>query len=257
MRYIYAIAGIILVILGISGLTFLKYRPPSSKEAVRINGRVITVDEFEKSYSESCATSPAAVDKKRFLDDLVTKEVLIREAKRLGLDLKEPFRRSIQNYYEQTLLKSLTEEKMSEIKVSVSEEEIRRYHSTMGRVYELKVVTLPTEQKAKEAISSFPAERAEKRVLHIDEIPPEIAEAIVTLKVGETIRQPIPCEAGFFVFRLEGHRVEPVPPLDKTRDEIRRTIEEGKRRVEMDKWLAGLKQRSRIKVNEALLKREG
>ncbi|HWR57576.1 MAG TPA: peptidylprolyl isomerase [Thermodesulfovibrionales bacterium] len=253
MRYIYIVAGLILIIIGLSGITFLKVGLPPSKELARVNERVISVDEFEKILSESRTVSPS-MDKRRFLDDLLTREMLMQEAKRRGLDLKEPFRRSIQNYYEQTLLKDLTQEKMSEIRVSVSEEEIGAYYRNKGKVYEVRIAVLPTEAAANEAITDFPVARTEKRKLRLEDIPPAIADAVASLKVGEVSKKPVPRDTGFFVFRLEGFTTDSLPPLAAVHDEIRRTIEERKKSAEMEKWLNGLREKSKITVNEALLK---
>jgi len=254
MRYIYIVAGFILIIAGMAGMTLLKTRPPLSREAVRVNEHIITDEEYRKAYEEKASTCPVPPDKKNFLDDLVTKEILIQEAKRLGLDREEPFRRSIQNYYEQTLLKNLTRSKMSNIKVSVSEQEIASYYESMGKVYELRVITLPTEREANEAIRSFPSGRAEEKMLHVDEIPPGMLDSILTLKVGEVSLRPVPCDRGFFVFRLDGYKKEPVPPLNAVREEIRKTIEAKKRQGEMEKWMEGLKKNARVTINESLVK---
>ncbi len=254
MRYIYIVAGIILIVLGISGITFLKVGPPASVELARVNDRIITVNEFDKALGEKKSASPAPADKKRFLDELVTREVLIQEAKRRGLDLKEPFRSSIQNYYEQTLLKNLTQEKMSEIHVSVSEEEIEDYYRNMGKIYELKIAVLPTERAADEAIRNFPSSTVRARYLRMEEIPPEILDAVTALRAGEVSKKPVPCDAGFFVFKLEGYKTEPMPPLGTVHDEIRKTLEERKKQADMERWLDGLRKSAKITINEALLK---
>lgn len=254
MRYIYIVAGLILIIVGISGMTLLKPRTPVSKEAAKINERLVTLDEFAKAYEEKAAACPVRPDKKQFLDDLVTKEILIQEAKRLGLDREEPFRRSIQSYYEQTLLKNLTQKKMSDIKVSVSEEEIASYYASMGKAYELRVITLPSEHEANEAVRNFPSERAERRTFQMDEIPQEMLEAVLALRVGEVSLKPVPCDKGFLVFRLDGYRATFVPPLERIHDEVKKTIEEKKRRNEMEKWLEGLKKNSRVTINDSALK---
>ncbi len=258
MRYIYAVAGLIFIIVGISGITFLKTGPPASKELARVNKRIITVDEFNKVLQENRTVSSYR-DKKGTLDDLLTREILIQEAKSRGLDLREPFRRSIQNYYEQTLLKNLTQEKMSEIRVSISEQEIEEYYRNMGKTYELSIAVLPTEAEANQAIAGFPVRTAEKRRLQMEEIPPELSIALGALKVGEVSKKPVPCgglicDTGFFVFRVERLTSEAVQPLAMVRDEIKKTLEERKRRAEMQKWLDGLKTKSDITINEALLK---
>lgn len=254
MKYLYIVAGLILVILGIAGVTLLKPRYPLSKEGIRVNERVITAEEVEKAYQESCALSPVAPERRRFIEDLVTKEVLLQEAKRRGLDLEEPFRRSIQNYYEQTLLKNLARKRMSEIKVSVSEEEIASYYSNMGKVYELRIVLLPTDSEARKAIADFPSEKAERRMLRPDEIPSEILDAVLSLKPGEVSGKPVACDRGFYVFKLEGFRMEPVPPLSNIHDEIRSALEDRKKKSEMEKWLEDLKKKSAVTINERLLK---
>lgn len=254
MRYIYVVAGLIFIIVGISGMTFLKPGPSLPGGAVRVNEHIIPADEFKKAYEEKASSCPVPPDKRQFLDDLVTKEILIQEAKRLNLDREEPFRRSIQNYYEQTLLKNLTQKKMSDIKVSVSEQEIASYYTNMGRTYELRVITLLTEQEAREAVRDFPSVRAEKRILHMDEVPPEILEAVLALKVGEVSHKPVPCDKGYFVFKLEGYKKASLPPLNEVRDEIRKNLEEKKRQSEMERWLEGLEKNSRITINESLLK---
>lgn len=253
MRYIYVVVGLILIVLGISGITFLKTGPPASKELARVNKRIVTVDEFKKLLEES-RTAPSYRDERRFLEDLITREILIQEAKKRGLDLKEPFRRSIQNYYEQTLLKSLTQEKMSESHVSVSEEEIAQHYRNIGKIYELKIDILPTEDEAVEAIINFPVAGIGAVKLHMEEIPPAIADAIAALKVGEVSKKPVPCDSGFFVFKLEGITTVPLPPLSTVHDEIRRTLEDRKKSMEMEKWLNGLKKSSKITINETLLK---
>jgi parvulin-like peptidyl-prolyl isomerase len=254
MRHIYTVLGLILIIAGIAGVTLLKVGPPSSEEALRVNGRIITKAEFGKAYDEKAATCPVPPEKRQFVDDLVTRQILIQEAKRLGLDREEPFRRSIQNYYEQTLLKNLTQKKMSEIRVSVSEEEIKTYYASMGRVYDLRVTTLSSEREANEAIKHFPSEKAETRILHMDEIPPEMVDAVLSLKVGDVSLKPVPCDKGFLVVKLEGYKNEAVPALDAVRGEIIKAVEEKKRRREMEQWLEGLKKNSLITISDSLLK---
>lgn len=61
-----------------------------------------------------------------FLEEIIKKEILIQEAKNLNLDKKEQFIRSIERYWEATLIKDLMERKGKEISklIVVSQEEI-------------------------------------------------------------------------------------------------------------------------------------
>lgn len=254
MRYLYIVGGLILIILGISGMTFLRFRPPESKEFVRINDRVITTEEFEKQYAEAISFYKQEKSKKDFLEDLITKELLLQEAKKRGLDLKPDFRRSIQNYYEQTLLKNLAQERMSEIKVSVTEEEIVSYYKNMGKVFIIRTIVTPDQEKAEEAIRSFPPDKGELKTLYFDEIPEELVMDISGLKEGEVLKRPVKSEKGFIVLKVEAIRKVSLPPFKDVNNEIRKTLEERKRRTEMEKWLGELRKRAIISVRQESLR---
>ncbi len=58
-------------------------------------------------------------DRAEYMDRLLEKEVLLQEAQRQGLDKEEDFMKSIENYWEQTLLKLLLERKSNEISGSI------------------------------------------------------------------------------------------------------------------------------------------
>lgn len=254
MRYLYIVGGLILIIIGISGMTFLRFRPPESREFVRINDRVITIEEFEREYSEASSLYKQEKSKKDFLEDLITKELLLQEAKRRGLDLKPDFRRSIQSYYEQTLLKNLAQERMSEIKVSVTEEEIESYYRNMGRVFIVRSIIFPDQEKAEEAIRTFPSNMGELKTLYLDEIPEDMVDSILGLKEGEVLKRPVRTEKGFIVLKVEAIRKVGLPPFEKVSSEIRKNLEERKKRLEMEKWLNELRRRATISIRQESLK---
>lgn len=254
MRYLYIVGGLILIILGISGITFLRFRPPESREFLRINDRVITAEEFEKEYSEAISFYKQEKSKKDFLEDLITKELLLQEAKRRGLDLKPDFRRSIQNYYEQTLLKNLAQERMSEITVSVTEDEIVSYYNNMSKVFIVRSIIFPDQEKAEEAIKKFPPKMGELKTLYFDEIPEDMVDSILGLKEGEVLKRPVRTEKGFIVLKVEAIRKVSLPPFEKVSSEIRKNLEEKKKRLEMERWLSELKKRANIRIRQESLK---
>jgi len=103
----------------------------------KINDYVLTLDEFQiqlaqevKLDKEFKLTKEA---KKEFLDQLITKEILIQEAKRRNLDRKEKFIRAIERYWESTLIRDLIEMEQQKIenRTLVSQEEIEMRYKEM------------------------------------------------------------------------------------------------------------------------------
>jgi len=68
--------------------------------------------------------------RREYIDRLLEKEILLQEAQRQGLDREGDFMKSIENYWEQALLKLLLQRKSSELSglVNVDEDEIKKYY---------------------------------------------------------------------------------------------------------------------------------
>ncbi len=107
------------------------------KVVARINNYELTQDEFLRQLS---AEVDIAIDFKltkqtrdQFLDNLIRKEVMIQEAKRLKLDTQEKFIRAIERYWESVLIRDLMELKGKEIatRTVVSDEEIENRYKEM------------------------------------------------------------------------------------------------------------------------------
>ncbi len=105
----------------------------------RINDYELTLDEFEGRLLEDLrldedykVTNEA---KKELLEQLIRKELLIQEAKKLDLDRKEKFIRTIERYWESTLIRNLMELKGKQIdqRVYVSQEEIEARYKEMQK----------------------------------------------------------------------------------------------------------------------------
>lgn len=106
-----------------------------NKTLAKINDYVLTLDEFQNQLAQEVKLDKefklTKEAKKEFLDQLITKEILIQEAKRRNLDRKEKFIRTIERYWESTLIRDLMEMEQQKIesRTMVSQEEIEmRYH---------------------------------------------------------------------------------------------------------------------------------
>ena len=114
-------------------------RPPSQEEKVlvSINDLKLKVSDFQRLLAADMETDPdfklTAGAKKMYLSELIQKEILIQEAKRLELDRKTEFIRTIERYWEATLIRNLMQLKGGEIdkRIIVSQEEVQRRYDAM------------------------------------------------------------------------------------------------------------------------------
>lgn len=108
-----------------------------TKTLSRINNYNLTLDEFEYQLAAELELDKdfklTREAKKEFLEQLIRKELLIQEAKKLRLDRKDKFMRTIERYWESTLIRDVIELKSKEIekKVYVSEDEIEIRYKEM------------------------------------------------------------------------------------------------------------------------------
>jgi peptidyl-prolyl cis-trans isomerase C len=107
------------------------------KTLARINDRHLALDEFqyqlaaEMEFDKDLKLTKQV--KRKFLEELIRKEVLIQEAKKRQLDRQPKFVRAIELYWEATLIRDLMELKGNQIskKALVSQAEIEAAYTDM------------------------------------------------------------------------------------------------------------------------------
>lgn len=109
-------------------------RKKGEKIAIKINNFKMTTEEFAEEFKEAGAglLGPAN-QKEAFLENLINRKLILQEAERLGLNRDKVFLKSIERFYEQTLLKSVLDKKSNEFisKVQVSEKEIEDFYNEL------------------------------------------------------------------------------------------------------------------------------
>ena len=131
--------SIVLVTLAAVGFLCCSGEQKEPKEVLaRVNNFELTFAEFERQLARELELDPdlrlTKEAQKTFLEELIRKELLIQEAKKRRLDRKERFIRSMERYWEATLIKDLMELKGAEIdgRTYVSTEEIQDYYRKMA-----------------------------------------------------------------------------------------------------------------------------
>ncbi len=112
--------------------------PPQKKDVLAtVNDYKLTVGEFQNLLADDMKNDPELKitdqTKKMFLNEAIQKEILIQEAKHLKLDQEEKFIRTIERYWESTLIRDLVEKKGQEFaqRVIVTQEEIQQRYNAM------------------------------------------------------------------------------------------------------------------------------
>ena len=109
-----------------------------NKIVAQINKYKMTMDdlryEFKNAPYDEEAFLKTENGRKKYLNGLIEKEILLQEAQRHGIDREKDFMKSIENYWEQALLRILLERRSKEIAglVNVYDNEIEEYYKNSG-----------------------------------------------------------------------------------------------------------------------------
>ena len=123
MRYIVYIFLIILLVSGFIGYRILPSPPFPDNPALVINDKVITPDTLDSLLTRKTPH----LNRFEFIESVITEELLIQEALRQGIDRDGPFRQSVQDFYEQSLVKLLIDKKTDSLDIAVDDKDIERY----------------------------------------------------------------------------------------------------------------------------------
>jgi hypothetical protein len=121
-------ANFICLIIILTGCA-LCFSPGCGKKAeterivAKVNDYSMTDKDFIDEIEHCPYSSEEAKDFESLLDLAIRRQVLIQEAQRQGLDRQKNFMKTIERYWEQTLIKELLKKQTREILETVSEDE--------------------------------------------------------------------------------------------------------------------------------------
>jgi hypothetical protein len=237
MKYIYYIMAVMVVALALIVVQFFQGRPDTHKKpAIIINDRIITAEEFARMkppHDESGAD---------FINSLVTRELLLQEAQRTGIDKEENFRRSIQGFYEQSLVKVLMDRKFSSLKITVGDDEINKYLALLDKKLDLTVYTAASAEDLRAGKAG-----SEKKTVAFNDLSRSVRVAVAALNKGEK-SGPVLSGDSYVVLQLDDIKPGGVKPPGSGKEEIRKLIEEQKREGMIADWVDGLRKNARIKI---------
>jgi parvulin-like peptidyl-prolyl isomerase len=241
MKYIYYIVFILLGISAIIGYELIGSRNIPGDAAIVINDRTITSTEFEKLYSQK---QPHGQSKTDFINSLITKELLIQESRKLSIDKDESFRRSIQNFYEQSLIKLLIDRKISSLKTTDIDDEFIKCINAFNKKFHVTVFSFDTLEQA----SKGDYEKGEKKIALLDDLSADIRESVIRSEAGKIIG-PLKSGDKYLVVRLDKIETDPsCLPSEHDKQDIRAMLSEEKKEKIINEWISDLRKKAIVKI---------
>lgn len=243
-----------------------------------VNGRAITQSEFDLHWSELSKATRSRYEKeggkRQFLDELITRELLMQEARRRGLDHDDTIRDKTQRYKEQLILDELLKDKLQS-KVELTQAELDAYYKmNAGQLLDplkanVSVMLLPNVYAAKDleaqvnrggSFAKFAqrysldektkARGGELGPYRKELVPSEVDAVIHTLKLG-MVSAPIKTDSGYYLVMLT--------PLDEAviqadlakQERLRQELLADKRRKQFEEIIADIRTNAVVRLAEA------
>jgi hypothetical protein len=240
MKYIYYIIIILLCASAIIGYKLIGSRYIPVEAAIAINDRTITGTEFERLYSQQ----QHGQSKTDFINSLITKELLIQESRKLGIDKDETFRKSIQNSYEQSLIKLLIDRKISSLKITDIDDEFIKCMDAFDKKFHITVFSFDTlEQASKGAYG-----KGEKKIALIDDLSADIRKSVIQSEAGKIIG-PLKSGDKYLVVMLDKIENDPTClPSAHDKQHIQSMLSEEKKERIINEWISDLRGKANIKI---------
>lgn len=238
MRYLYYILAIVVLMsLPLLWSVLGRGQVNVSKPEIIINDRIISHDELEQLLQ----AQPHDKNRQDYMDSIIMKELLIQEAIRRKINKEEGFRRSVENFYEQSLIKILLDRQYQQFNPEVSDEEIQAYRTLSRTTVTLEKTLYPALAEAQDGRSG----QTTTVTAPFDFLADQLKFILLGLKPGEA-STPVQTMEGFAVYRLQ--QLQATSGNDPVDDaEIRRFITDRKKELLYDEWTESLRKQADIR----------
>ena len=252
--------------------------PPEEGVLALVNGRQVTQTEFDTRWGELAEATRARYEKeggkRLFLDELITRELLMQEARKLGLDQNDAIRDRAQRYKEQLILDELLKDRIK-AKVELSQEELDAFYEKHAHelLTPLKVqvwqMLLPNISAAKDLehqinqggdFAKFAqrysidgktkAKGGDLGPYHNGLVVPEVDAVVHTLK-PDMVSAPIKTDVGYYLVKITALDKEIIQADVAVRERLRQELLNEKRRRRFDGVIADIRAKAVIRLADA------
>ena len=239
-----------------------------------INGRVITQSELDLRWADLTEARRAHYGqggKRQFLDDLITRELLLQEARRLGLDRTPALQERVDEIKEQFILDDLAQRVLgpgAEIPDAELETYIAAHRDSLPADTEIRaahiVVAAPALARqlkkqldhggdfaklaARHSLDKSTATHGGSLgVIRPGATAPEVESAIMNLKTG-AVSDPIKTEAGYHLVKVLSRDSPDPRTIQAAREQLRRELGAEKRLKQYADFIAKLRTNAVIRT---------
>lgn len=239
MKYIYYIIAIMVVFSGMAAYGLFDGRLEISEPFLSINDRIISEDEFEKILPGK----PSYMTREQFIESVIDKQLLIQEAVRSDINKEETFRLSVENFYEQSLIKILLDRKLDSLVVDVTDDEMEKYRTFIQNKLFITKMIYPSLKDAQEKTN----EKVEKIEEDFIDLSDDLKFIVLNLDIGQSSK-PRSSDFGVFVYRLDKiqnqEKSEEVEKFDTK--QVSLYIQDKKKEQLLDEWIDNIRESAEI-----------
>jgi hypothetical protein len=267
--------GLLLAVLISFSLSF-------SKAVAEVNGRIITLEEFQEAFSaywkeilHISGRKPTFEDKRTFLFEYIKSMILRDVAEDMGIEvedqevlefLRKTGRRRVSPVVFELARTELIVREITSLLLSsvvITEGEIKAYYLLNRREFyrpeqvKLLRVIVEDREKAWEVYRQLRRGRlpepeegvilGRERWFSIQALPKAVRRRIYPYEVGKVSR-PIRLDTGYLILKVTDRRRAGILPLEEVRDTVRRKLLQIKRQEVFREWFREILRRYRVEV---------
>lgn len=247
----------------------------STKALAIINGKEITASEFDLRWGqlpEFARKTYAGPDgRKKFLEELITRELLLQEARKRGIDRDRALVERVERFKERSVLDNLMREEVDS-RITVTQEELKAYYAanpgsfTAPDDMRASHILVKTEEEAldvKKRLEQGEDFAALARKISLDlatrfkggdlgpikrgQMIPQFEKTLLALKVGE-ISHPIATPFGYHIIKLNDRTVGAPLSFEDAKDQVKEQLQVEKKRKRFDEFVASLRAKAKLRV---------
>ena len=194
------------------------------------------------------------------LDMIIDRKLLLQEAKKKKLDQTDAFKKTMEAFREQTLIRTLVDEEGKEVEpsISVTDAQVKSYYDVLSHKKTFQTVKSKVKTYITELASKNPSDiKWEDTIgpLRYDQIPPGILKSAFTMSKDE-MKVFKGANEMYFLIYIKDDVEEPIGAYDEVKEPIRQRLISAEKQKKFQEWFAGIREKSKIDINKDLLQKE-